>query len=109
VKGGWRCTHLFEPFEPPCEEPVGHRHSDAGVVLVHIDALHLDVFAIQEETFVSVKTNVPHAETGRHLINDFADTLIVLRSGRGKGFPATRGWPSSAVSLRHTFAPTASV
>ena len=74
-------AHFLQPFEPPRKEPVRHRHSDAGVVLMHIDALDFDVFAIQKEAVVGIETNLPHAEARRQLIHRLRRTpAIVLRN-----------------------------
>ena len=33
-------THFLEPFEPPLEQPIRHRHTHTRMVLVTVDALY---------------------------------------------------------------------
>ena len=62
-------AHFLQPLKAPREQPIGYRHADAGVVLMHVYALELEVFAVDEESPLGVKAHVTHAEICRHLVN----------------------------------------
>ena len=65
-------AHFLQPFEPPFDQPIRHRHSNSGMVLMAVDTLDFDVFPIQEKSTVRVEANMPHAEVGGYLIDDLA-------------------------------------
>ncbi|NKB16432.1 MAG: ATP-binding cassette domain-containing protein, partial [Sphingomonadales bacterium] len=46
---------LLQALQPPGEEPVGHGDADAGVVLMHVDALQLEALAVEKETALGVR------------------------------------------------------